>query len=199
MTNTEDPPSLAERYGRAIVSSHLRLEEGHCDVDLLIAAGWLKDGLGAMLYRLRGEFDTVRASVRRGPLNTTEMLLVLVQLKTLHATKQAFGEFAEVMATRSMFMQPAPVVASIAGRVLTAWLDQTCHSCEGRGFNGGTHRGEQTIKCRACAGTGQSRSSLGDSAEDRRFARLLLDMTAGMLGEVELAMKASLRQHAESA
>lgn len=64
MTMSDEAPTLAERYSRATTSSHLKLEEGRCDVDMLIAAGWLRDGLGALLYRLRGEFDAAKAAMR---------------------------------------------------------------------------------------------------------------------------------------
>lgn len=190
----DEPPTLAERYQRAVNSSHLRAEDGRCDVDYLIAAGWLKDGLGPALYRLRGEFDTVRASVRRGPMNSTEMMLVLSQLKTLQSTKQAFGAFAETQATKAVYMQPPQVVAALAGRVLSVWLDKLCHACEGRGFNGGTHRGEAVVKCRGCGGFGERRSNLGDSMEDRRFARLLMDAIASQLAAVDRAMRTRLRE-----
>ena len=62
--NFEDRPSVDERYARAIESSHLEVLPTRCSVDYLIAAGWIRDGLGASLYRLRTEFDAVRGEQR---------------------------------------------------------------------------------------------------------------------------------------
>lgn len=60
MTNTEDRPTLEERYSRAMSTSHLEVKDRPGDVDMLIAAGWCKETLGTMLYRLRSEFDAVK-------------------------------------------------------------------------------------------------------------------------------------------
>ena len=63
MTAIEDRPNLEERYSRAIESSHLEvLADERCSVDMLIAAGWVKEGLGTALYRLRSEYDSVRGA-----------------------------------------------------------------------------------------------------------------------------------------
>lgn len=61
MTAIEDRPTLPERYSRALESTHLEaLSNERCSVDMLIAAGWVKEGLGTALYRLRSEYDAVR-------------------------------------------------------------------------------------------------------------------------------------------
>jgi hypothetical protein len=61
MTDTESRPAMAERYSKALDSSHLELStERVGDVDVLIAAGLVRDGLGTALYRLVCEFDAVR-------------------------------------------------------------------------------------------------------------------------------------------
>ena len=64
MTANEDRPTIAERYSRALESHHLEVKEGRGDVDLLVAAGWVHDGLGTKLYRLRSEWDAVRGEHR---------------------------------------------------------------------------------------------------------------------------------------
>ena len=61
--------SLPERYAGAIASSHLEVLPRRCDVDYLVAAGWTRDGLGAMLYRLRTEYDAVRGERQLAILN----------------------------------------------------------------------------------------------------------------------------------
>jgi len=56
--DTNDRPTLGERYGSATESSNLRVEnDRRGPADLLIAAGWLEDHLGALLFRLGHEFD----------------------------------------------------------------------------------------------------------------------------------------------
>ncbi len=58
MTSIEDRPTIGERYSSATESSNLKFDtQKRGDVDLLIAAGAIKDGLGAKLFRLCVEFD----------------------------------------------------------------------------------------------------------------------------------------------
>ncbi len=62
---SDDRASIKERYTSAIGSTRLTLvAERTGDVDLLIAAGWVQDGLATQIYRLMAEFDTVRGEVR---------------------------------------------------------------------------------------------------------------------------------------
>lgn len=73
----DDRPTLPERYARAVNSSRLVVvERTRGDVDLLIAAGWVENHLGTMLYRLATEFDSARseqtAARRRIAVSTAE-------------------------------------------------------------------------------------------------------------------------------
>lgn len=66
MTAIEDRPTLPERYARALESTHLELVlDERCSVDMLIAAGWVKEGLGTLLHRLRIEYDATRGAHRQ--------------------------------------------------------------------------------------------------------------------------------------
>lgn len=66
----EDRPTLPESYARAIESSRLEvLADERCSVDMLIAAGWINETLGTMLFRLRAEFDMVRSAQRQSARN----------------------------------------------------------------------------------------------------------------------------------
>jgi len=191
----DERPTLEERYSKAVLTSNLKVEERRRgDADMLIASGWVGDHIGPMLYRLLAEFDHVRCQIHgQGPMNRTESLLVLSHLKSLRETKDALGRFACVQATRDAFMQPDAVVNRIAGRVLDAFIDPTCHSCDGRGFNGGTHRGERQIICRACSGTGKRRTSVGVDNEERKFSRSLLCAMERALESAEREMGRFLR------
>jgi uncharacterized protein YhbP (UPF0306 family) len=63
-STTDEPVTLAERYGSAVQSSNLRLRETAGDVDWLVAAGLSGKGLASELLRLRVEYDTVRGEHR---------------------------------------------------------------------------------------------------------------------------------------
>jgi hypothetical protein len=194
MTETKDRPTIGERYRRATQSSDLRVESRRVgDADLLIAAGWA-DSLGIMLYRLASEYDQVAAELRKAAGNDeTAAVLILMHLKSLHSTKQALGRHAISMATRWKFMKDDKTVLQLTGRALKAWLDPNCHKCEGRGKNGG-YDGKPVAICRACGGSGKSRSGLGESSDERFFiARLLADMdrrTAESEAELRKLMRA---------
>jgi hypothetical protein len=56
---TQDPNrvTVGERYGTSTDSSNLRLKETRCDADMLIAAAWLPNDLGALLFRLAREVE----------------------------------------------------------------------------------------------------------------------------------------------
>lgn len=59
-TTDEDRVTLGERYGSATASSNLRVGDRRSDADLVIAAGWLDDNLGALLFRLASEYDRAK-------------------------------------------------------------------------------------------------------------------------------------------
>jgi hypothetical protein len=90
---SDDQPSLKERYTRAISAPRLVLAaERSGDVELLIAAGWIQDGLATQIYRLMAEYDTVRGDLR----------LAQQEQKRLHEererTKQAMADAARLSA-----------------------------------------------------------------------------------------------------
>lgn len=189
-----DATTTAERYQRATNSSNLKVtpQEKRGDVDYIIAAGWA-NGLGAMLYRLAGEFDAVRAEIHHGALNQTERLLILSRLKTLASTKEALGSLAIQHATRQRFMRPDVDVLKLVGRALDVFLDPVCHHCDGRGFNGGEYRGETKAICRPCRGTGRRHHAIGKDEEERRFASFLLADMDRMTESAGVEMRRALR------
>lgn len=193
----QDGATIGERYSRASESSDLRVKpESGCDADYLIAAGWVGDTMGTMLYRLRSEFDQVKACVRPGQaLNGAERVLVLSRLKSLPATRDALGEIAVIQATRRRFMRPDADALVIAGRALDVFLDPNCGHCDGRGFlGGGRHEdsGPQML-CRPCGGSGKRRNTIGRDDEERRFGAFLLSELERMTSEVEVSMARFLR------
>lgn len=58
-----EPRSNGERYASATVTSDLRMRESGGDVDVIVAAGLVQDGLATALYRLSVEYDAQRAPI----------------------------------------------------------------------------------------------------------------------------------------
>ena len=146
----DERPTIGERYSTACVSADLRLREVRSDVDYLIAAGLSSSQFGATLFRLRSEFDAVKAQIKG---QGASRVLILSQLGTLHAAKQQLGAYSIKIATRRAFMEPDEKVLILAGRALDLFLDPTCDKCDGRGKNGGY--GSPEVICRSCGGSGK--------------------------------------------
>lgn len=117
MTTTTDRPDLAERYGRAIQSSHLEvLADERCSVDMLIAAGWLEPGAdsedeklfaatGIGLYRLRSEFDLARGQAIATTRVLNEWAAERNQLRRQAAKEEPLMRFGPTFARK--FSDPA--------------------------------------------------------------------------------------------
>lgn len=174
----EDRPTVAERYSKATESSNLKVtSERRGDADMLIAAGWAGESLGASLARLRAEFDAVHAQTKgQGNSSATDMLLALMELKTLPGVRQELGSMAVARAIGKEIPIDQATVLKLTGQVLSAFLEPNCQPCDGRGFTGGG-RHEQSgpqILCRRCSGTGKRRASMGKTDVERAFAGDLL-------------------------
>lgn len=78
MTETRE---LSERYARAVHSAHLKLEPGRCDIDYMIAAGVVREGLGTRLFRLATEWDLAAGDYRLALRHVREVELQAMQVK----------------------------------------------------------------------------------------------------------------------
>ncbi len=151
---------------------------------------------------------------------------VLMRLQSLASTKQAFGEWALVLANKRHFMDVGPlpvvdpeksslvaawrkgkkaqqtVVLALAGRVLDLVLDPNCYRCEGRGFNGGYDRNPQRIcndmRKGGCGGSGKRDTKIGKTKEEDDFAGYLMMEVDIMLGRVTREMNQKLRDAPEA-
>ena len=196
-TTIDDRPTIAERYATAMESSDLRQKPTRCDADILMAAGLARDhngkglGLATSLYRLRSEFDSVKATIRAGKtLAPIDRLQVLSQLQSLGEVKRALGAHAVILATKKRFMKADADALRVAGRCLDVWLDPLCHKCDGRGT---THDyGKPQIICRSCGGSGNRKFTIGEDDADRAFGQALLSGMDHMIGDVDTSMRASL-------
>jgi len=202
MTSTTDErPTIAERYAVAMESSNLRVKPTRCDTDLLMAAGVAKDrngnslALGTSLYRLRAEFDSVKATIHAGKaLAPVDRLMVLSQLQTLSEVKRSLGAHAVVLATKTRFMKPDADALRVAGRCLDVWLDPLCNKCGGRGTT--NEYGKPKVICKSCGGSGARKSHLGKDTQEQSFAQALLSSVDCMVSEVDTSMRASLANNA---
>jgi hypothetical protein len=268
MTTEHDAPSTAELYIRAQESNHLEVDPLRARaIDRIIAAGWVGDTLGALLYRVLAEYDAVKGekalyeaeAMRLSELHrqalkrretarkqmeeeccpsvdqyrawaahaeearqlaaqvrseiTTGRAMVLMRVRSLHDAKQALGRFAVIHAHTSRRAQ-APrmdlavrylgvevrlpmideaVVLKLAGRVLDVFLDGDCPHCQGRGSNGGSHRGEKLELCRPCRGSGKRIDTIGHNHAEQHFAASLAVEMSVRLANVERSMRGFLR------
>jgi hypothetical protein len=126
----------------------------------------------------------------------TSRAMVLLNLKSLTEAREALWRYSySLLAPKGRFMLDDSTAASVTGRVLDAWLDPSCHHCQGRGFNGGAHRGEQRVFCRPCRGSGNRRSWIGKGVEEREFAVVLLLRLDEYLRTVDRTIRRWLREH----
>lgn len=161
--------STVERYQRAVQSSNLKVDElAPGDVDALIAAGLVRDGLGTSLLRLRSERDSV--SKLPGARSLTPLL------KSMTGTKGRMHEFAIDIAAGMTPNLPDVVVKAIAEKAIDYFLDPNCPPCGGTGVVGEYGRPQNC--CSVCHGDKRRRAHWGDSqvAERALFERLMRNM-----------------------
>ena len=193
MTGIEDRPTLAERYSRAMESSHLEVKPERGDVDFLIAAGWTGESLGTDLYRTRMEFDGLnKRELAQADTSLIARVMALAQMGSLGQTKQTLGRFAMAHATRAKFNGSAESVMAITGVALDVWLDPNCHHCTGRGFTGGFT--SPMAWCSPCQHTGNRRVRLAKSEDAHQFGRSLLNEMDRKCNRVTGLMKRFLAQ-----
>ena len=168
---------IAEKYARAIGSSHLEWKVEPSAIDTLTAAGMLQDSLGVGLLRLRAEFDTIRTM----PGSRTMMPRL----------KSAAGVRTRMLALvfdRGGMIGDAAI--EFVAKLLDAWCDPSCQPCTGRGTIG--EYGAPQMICQVCGGSKrrtlfwpQDQQGLADriaaemeskvDAAERKIRRLLRD------------------------
>jgi len=194
MTLRDDRPSTAERYGSAMQSSHLEVTERAGDVDLLIAAGWARDGLGCQLYRLRAEFDSInRLELARADSHAAR-LMAFSRLTSLRGAMDALDKFAQAAALRKKYRGEPSSIRMIAAKCLTFWMAPHCHHCTGRGVTGGF--GAPLLLCRHCHGTGKLQVRLAKTEPGHQFGRALLNLMDNKTEFVAQRMSTFLGQRA---
>ena len=135
MTGTE------ERYLRAARSSHLQMsyvEAG--DIDMLIAAGMLREGLGTTLLRLRSERDSISKLPNSRLLNRA--------LKSMDGARALLIRYGS---QNSNYPEYALELRGIVDNVLDLFLEPACPTCGGTGKVG--IYGAPQAMCLTCSGS----------------------------------------------
>lgn len=131
---------VAERYSRAISSSHLECKrwfEPGGDLDVVIAAGSIKESLGTGLLRLRAEFDSI--STMPGARS------MMPRLKSASAVRLRL-----VALIQDRGCPPAECI-DMAAKLMDGLCDPSCPICTGRGMLGSY--GEAQTICNSCGGS----------------------------------------------
>lgn len=193
-----EPITTEEKYARAVNSSHLEMRPGMDAISVIIAAGWVRDGLGTILYRLRTEHDAAKGDIRRiasqHEASPTDAALVAGKLKSLHSATLAVRRFAINSAKRhaGLLRYHGDDAPEIAVRALGYWLDPLCHSCNGRGFLGGS--GVPVEVCKHCHGSGRTLPRLSKTEAGQHFGYLLISEFERKTTRVGELIKRHLRQ-----
>lgn len=201
MSIVEDRPTVAEQYATAIADGSLRVSlERRTPADFIMAAGLAKGpggqdlNLATSLYRLRCEFDSVKAVMRLGKaLSLTDRLLVLSELNSLGSVKAMLGARAVVLATKKRFMKPDEDALRVAGRALDVWLSPLCPKCDGVGKTG--EYGKPQAVCRPCGGSGHRKNNVGLDAADHEFGKAILVYMDEQVAMVDEAMRHQLSRY----
>lgn len=133
--------STAEKYLRAARSSHLQMsyvEPG--DIDMLIAAGTLTDGIGPSLLRLRAERDSIS-----GMPNSRLLSRALTSMAGTRMLLIRYGS------QNSNYPEDAVELRGIVDNVLDLFLEPGCPTCGGTGKTG--VYGSPQSMCSTCGGS----------------------------------------------
>ena len=122
-----DARELAERYSAAIQTSHLEVKPIRCDVDYLIAAGWVKEGLGARLFRLATEWDLAGGDYRLALRHVRQVELDAIQLRRNAARHP--NEAAKMLAEAELLIEQAKREA-ITAKALALVHMKTLHEAK---------------------------------------------------------------------
>lgn len=106
MTDTRE---LSEKYSGATMTSHLEVKPTRCDVDYLIAAGWVHEGLGTALFRLATEWDLAGGDYRLALRHARQVELQAYQIKRNAARMPDGGaeDAAKLLAEAALLLDQA--------------------------------------------------------------------------------------------
>lgn len=141
----DEARTVAERYSVAVHSHNLKVEpDRRTDADVLMAAGMTHSMLGAVLLRLKSEWD---GSAKPAGDDVMDARLFMNGLKSWPAA------LARLTAWAGKRGHEGP--AELAQKALVHWLDDACPKCRGRGYSKLPGSPVLGMACRSCVGTGK--------------------------------------------
>lgn len=184
-----------ERYATATQSSSLRVQaDVRGDADFLIAAGWCKSKVGAVLMRLQAEWDGSERWGARVPVKPTRRAIQAEAQVTMtkgirkitaasmedarmRLEKRYENELAKVM--RSLKSLPDAELSlkiklalegqstDLAAPLLLYWLDPVCKVCQGRKYQLAPCKTKLSGRaCGCCDGSGLAKAPGGEAGRD---------------------------------
>jgi hypothetical protein len=168
--------STTERYARATSSSHLRLDMVRaCDLDAIIAAGWVRAGLSTSVLRLIVELDGADKRILSNPSDSRmEWSLLSTKLQSLPTARREMLAYAHTVAPRFPEVK-VELVLTIALAVLAQHLLPTCPACSGRRFETIPNTPKLSHKaCRLCHGRGERQLRVPGGRGGQLLAEALL-------------------------
>lgn len=117
---TDEKPTISERYSSATESSNLKVNgpDKRDSADIIIAAGWLADSLGALLLRLRREFETASGDLGRARKYCDAQLDMAAELRRQFRKELDVNGFGPGRADL-LLRQAAAIEKTMAGVVTT--------------------------------------------------------------------------------
>lgn len=184
-----------EHHALGLLLLRLHAEYDAARVDLE-RAGEIVNRWGARVRAADKAGDAEGAAVMRRR-SVVEILtarsLILNRVQSLREAKERVGVYALVKNSRRHRPFKSDTAVWLAGRALDAWLDQTCHTCDGTGWVDGGYLRDKALQCRSCGGTGSRRNSLGKDEEQRWFGFQLVGDLQTAVDQAAGATAARLR------
>lgn len=166
-----------ERYASATSSAHLRVEPSPCDIDTIIAAGWVKVGLSTELYRLMVQLDGVDKRLFMGrdvDPSLVDWVTMAARLSRLPPARRELLDYAHWLARARFPEVRTEQVLGIAMGVMAQILLPTCPGCEGREYEliPGTPNKSHRV-CQVCKGSGVRQLKVAGGRAGYEFAAAL--------------------------
>lgn len=120
MTAIEDRPTISERYSSATESSNLKVNgpDRKDSADIIIAAGWLADSMGALLLRLRREYEMASGDLGRARQYCLGRIDIAAELRKQAKKERQAEQFGPGRADLSL-RQAAAIEREVAGILVT--------------------------------------------------------------------------------
>lgn len=185
-----------ERYTKATSSSHLRVEPFPCDIDPIIAAGWVTADVSTELYRLMAELDGADKRLFHVSVIDARLdwAMLSARLQSMAGARRQMVSFAHRLRRERFRDVQIELVQPIALALLHLMLFPTCPECTGRKFQVIPNTPNLSHKvCRACNGTGDRPLTVPGGRLGYDFAAAL---EAGVRGKLQVLfelMKRHLR------